>query len=333
MSEPHGHTSLIGFTCSGDFYPSSALVTDEHLAVPGATHQPKLPHIKMSNSRRKSRRPPSPPSTPSLLRSTAIPHIFFTRHTDTTPEPAPNFQPKAPSSAHSNELHTNNAAVTLDLTQATSTSSATAHHPQTAQVDESNASTYPTACFLGIPLEVRCMIYDLLWIPKVDIYIDPSSISHPNPVHPVFRVNRQVRSEAIDNLQRRKPTTLHIHAIAKDLDFTETTSTLEDLDKNQYFEKRGGSKWKLQIRLSLHHEDQWRLPPAPESFATFLVLLKKLDVKPKYEYAFTDKDGEEADASFARGLIVGRINLLNKVAEPSVECWRAAYEMETGYPW
>ena len=136
-------------------------------------HQPKPPYLNM----RRSRDPHAPPPTRLAPQNSAIPPPF-TQHAQAsfgpTAEPLRTF-------AHPKNLHTDDddAAVSNpEPAQAKPSSrAATPNHPRAAQVDNANltiVSTPPAACFLGVSLEVRQMIYGYLWTPAIDVYIDSS---------------------------------------------------------------------------------------------------------------------------------------------------------------
>jgi hypothetical protein len=182
---------------------------------------------------RSSRDPHAPPPTPSAPQNSAVPPPF-TQHAKAslgpTAEPLRTF-------ADPKDLHTDDddAAISNPQPAQTKPSSraATPNHPRAAQVDNANLtilSTPPAACFLGVSLEVRCMIHGYLWTPAIDVYID-SSPSHPQPnaVHPLFLTSQQVRMEAPDGLRRTRSLTLNLHAAVHDIDFSKLTRTLEDL--------------------------------------------------------------------------------------------------------
>lgn len=197
----------------------------------------------------------------SPLRRTAIPHVFFIRSANATSgssaKQAPVPQPATRTPARPKKSGAKVAVVSPGLA---STSSAAAHHPHAAPVDTA-ISTPATACFLGIPTELRYMIYDYLWTPKVDVYVDPTRLSHPNPVHPIFSVNFEIRLEATDNIARKRPVTVHIHGSAECFDFRTITRALEDLDKaryNKYFESRSAGQTKLHVHLHMDRQTNCR---------------------------------------------------------------------------
>jgi hypothetical protein len=250
----------------------------------------------------------------SRPRVTAVPHVFFAHHIDTTSEATttltPVSLPPTHPSTHPNNAETKLAIVTPEFAPAALTSSATIDHPHTAQLDLEAASDSPTASFLGIPTEVRCMIYDYLWPSAVDICINSPGLAFPIDVRPIFHVDRQSRSEAIGSLRRHKSLTFNIHAIAEDLDFRQTTSALKDLNNNYFRKEGGGGKKKLTVHLYLRSRDVNSKADAPESFAEFIACLAELGLQADYKFTFTTKDLLDRGGDFARAMIVKRIVLL-----------------------
>jgi hypothetical protein len=157
-----------------------------------------------------------------------------------------------------------------------------------AQVDNASlttTSTPPATSFLGIPTEVRYMIYGYIWTEAIDLYIDRPNRLKTNAVGPIFQVNRQVRSETIDSLRRTKSLTFDLHATVRDLNFSNTTSVLEVLN-NQFSKTRnGGIIRELHVLLSLRHKDLKHPPPAPASFEQFVRCLERLGLSARYTYS------------------------------------------------
>jgi hypothetical protein len=244
--------------------------------------------------------PPRPPSPP---RKTAVPLVFFTHYMDATCEQTDGLVPisrvAAHSSAPSDDAHNNIAPIAPEFAQDAPAPSATTSQPHAARVDNAITSTSPTACFLGIPTEVRLMIYGYVWTPEVDVYIDPPSHLHPNTVHPICHANRQIRFEAIDSLRREQTVTLHFHASVKDLDFTSVINTLEGLDNNKHLGKRGGGQRKLHMHISIQYRAKWSQSYPPGSFPKLTACLKKLVFGAEYDYSFTDKGGVEIGGRLA----------------------------------
>ena len=209
-------------------------------------------------------------------------------------------------SAHSENHHTDDAAVSLELAQDEEASSATPDHLGAAQDDDANlklSPTSPTVSFLGIPPEIRYMIYGYLWARTINLYVDPPSHSHPNAAPPIFQVNRQVRLEAIDKLRRTRSLTFNIHATVKNLDFSKIAGVLADFRNNRHSEKRGGGVKIMRILLSLRHDDPQRQPQALEEF----VESSKKGGWKTYEHAFTGADGVEMDADASRRAVASRL--------------------------
>jgi hypothetical protein len=257
--------------------------------------------------------PTRPPAPPPPLRTT-VPHVFLTRHhKDGFSGPADKLAPvsKRHPPVQPKNSQNNIAAVTPEPARAGLASSATTGHPHADQRDIDNpedASNSSTACFLGIPTEVHCMIFEYLWTPIVNICIMSSRPSPPYPIHPIFHVNRQIRSEAIDCLRRSKHLTVAFHASTDDVDFYKMASVLEDLDdRGNHFEVNGDGKKTLQVNLHLHFRDAYRKTRSPSGFGEFIACLSKLGFEAEYEYAFTDRDGLERLGDFARLMIVNRI--------------------------
>ena len=152
------------------------------------------------------------------------------------------------------------------------------------------------------------MIFEYLWTPIVNICIMSSRPSPPYPIHPIFHVNRQIRSEAIDCLRRSKHLTVAFHASTDDDNFYKMASVLEDLDdRGNHFEVNGDGKKTLQVNLHLHFRDAYRKTRSPGGFGEFIACLAKLGFEAEYEYSFTDRDGLERLGDFARLMIVNRI--------------------------
>jgi hypothetical protein len=233
-------------------------------------------------------------------------HVFFTRHPDAASGPADKLaiQPE--------RAQNNITAATLELANAGLASSATTSLSHAAQLDMDNpeiASNSSTACFLGIPTEVHCMIFDYLWTPTVNICITSPRLSPPYAIHPIFHVNRQIRSEAIDSLKRNKSSTFALHASTDDVDFHQMATLLKNLNNNKsnYFKESGDGKKTLEVNLHLHFLDAYRQTFAPGGFANFIACLRKLGLEAEYVYSFTDRDRLERRADFARLMIVNRI--------------------------
>jgi hypothetical protein len=130
-------------------------------------------------------RDPNAPLAPRAPQNSAIPLAFLTRYADATYEPttaglafltryadatyepttaglASASPPTEDTSTRSKNPHTDVAISCSELAQDEPASSATLSHPRAAQIDNANlttTSTPPTASFLGIPTEVRYMIY------------------------------------------------------------------------------------------------------------------------------------------------------------------------------
>jgi hypothetical protein len=237
--------------------------------------------------------------TPPAPLKTAVPLAFITRYSDATSGPTAGLA--SVTSAHSKGLHSDATVFSPELAQDEPPSSATSNHSRAAQVDNADLTTTSTAlaaCFLGIPTEVRYMIYGYLWAPIIDLYIDSPSHIKPNAIHSIFQVSRQVRLESIDSLRRTKSLTFNIHAIVKDLDFSRITNMLEDLSHNKYSQARDGGIGRLFIHLSLRRGDPQRPPSAPESIETFIECLQKLGLDVWYKYLPTNKDGVKIERCF-----------------------------------
>jgi hypothetical protein len=254
--------------------------------------------------------PTRPPAPPPPLRTT-VPHIFLTHHKNDIPAPAGKIAPVSKKSppVQYKKSYTKTAAVTPQPAQAGLASSATTGQSHAAQPDIDNPevpSNSSTASFLGLPTEVHCMIFEHLWTPIVSICIMSPRFPPPYAIHPIFHVNRQIRSEAIDSLKRNKSLTFAFHAATDDDDFRKIVSVLEDLDKNaKYFE--GSGKKTPQVDLHLHFRDAYRPVRAPGGFVEFVACLAKLGLEAQYEYTFIDRDGVERVADFARLMIVNRL--------------------------
>ncbi|KAM0691076.1 hypothetical protein Q7P36_009847 [Cladosporium allicinum] len=247
---------------------------------------------------------PPPLLPPPPLRTTAS-HFFFTHRMDATSGPPGKVAPAAKGSPpiQPTVVRTNVAAVTPKL----------GSHAALLDTDSLEvASNAPTACFLGIPTEVRYMVYEYLWTPTVNIYImSPSLSPHKvNAIHPIFNVNRHIRSEAIDSLKRNKSLTFAFHASTDDADFRKLASVLQDLgNTSNYFKESsgGGDKKMLQVHLHLHFRDAYLQTSAPGGFEEYIACLAKLGLEAEYEYTFTDRDEHERSGDFARRMIINRI--------------------------
>jgi len=263
-----------------------------------------------------------PPAPPPPLRTT-VPHVFLTRHTNGKSRPARKLAPisKRSPPVLSKDVHATIAAVIRQPAQVGSASSATTGHSHATQLDIVNpevASNSSTACFLDIPPEVHCMIFDYLWTPIINICIMSARLSRtPCVIHPIFHVNHQIRLEATDSLKRNKSLTIALHASTDDVDFRKMASLLGDLDsKGDYFEEGGEGRKTLEVNLHLHFRDAYRQTRAPGGFAEFIACLAKLGLEAQYEYTFTDRDGVERVGDFARLMIVNR--LLRLINAPQV---------------
>jgi hypothetical protein len=152
------------------------------------------------------------------------------------------------------------------------------------------------------------MIFEYLWTPIVNVCIMSSRLSPPYAIHPIFHVNRQIRSEAIDSLKRNKSLSFALHASTDDVDFRQMETVLKNLNnKSNYFNESGDGKKTLEVNLHLHFRNAHRQTLAPGGFADFIACLRKLGLEAEYEYTFTDRDGLERVADFARLMIVNRI--------------------------
>ena len=230
-----------------------------------------------------------PSTRPPVTLRTRVPLGLFTQYMDATPHrPVPVSQSTAHSSAHSRDPKTNVAVVTSEPAL-----SATTGHSKAAQLDTDNsdaASTSTSACFLGIPMELRYIIYGYLWAPNVDVYIDPPSFRLHNIVHPILHTNSQIRSEAVDSIRRDQTVTVCIHANADDLDLRSTTSVLKKRDFN-FFKKNDDRKIVLRAHIRSTHTAvsqpfllAFSLPVPPGSFADFIACLTKLGWEAEYEF-------------------------------------------------
>jgi hypothetical protein len=232
------------------------------------TDQIKPPYLNM----RRSRDPHAPPPTRLAPQNSAIPPPF-TQHAKAsfgpTAEPLRTF-------AHPKNLHTDDDDAAISNPEPAqakpSSRAATPNHPRAAQVDNANltiVSTPPAACFLGVSLEVRQMIYGYLWTSAIDLYID-SSLSHrqPNAVHPLFLTSHQVRMEALDGLRRTRSLTFNFHAVVHNIDFSKLTRMLEDLSDAP--KAPSGAIRELHVVLSLQQRDLKHAPTAPKSFEGFV---------------------------------------------------------------
>jgi hypothetical protein len=251
------------------------------------------------------------PSTwPPVTLRTRVPLVFFTQYMDATLHgPVPFSQSTAHSSAHSCDTQTKVAAVTSEPALAGFASSATTGHSKAAQLDTDDsdaASTSTSASFLGIPMELRYIIYGYLWAPNVDVYIDPPSFRLHNIVHPILHINSQIRSEAVDSIRRDQTVTVCIHANADDLDLRSTTSVLKKLDFN-FLKKNDDRKIVLRAHIRSTHMavsqpflQAFSLPVPPGSFADFIACLTKLGWEAEYEFTRLDLGGPLPDSKYAQ---------------------------------
>jgi len=223
--------------------------------------------------------------------------------------------PTEDTSTRSKNLHTDVAISNSEPAQDKPASTNTSNHPRAAQVDNvtlatTSISTSPAASFLGIPSEVRYMIYGYLWTRNIDVYIDAPRYSRPSTILlPISQVNRQVRLEAKVSLRRIKLPGYYLHATVKDLDFSNITSILEDFKNNSYSNDRRGGVKGLNVLLSLRHEDLQHDPPAPDTFEDFVLCLKRLQLHVSYDYDFTDEHGKKRYGYFgmSRRMITDRL--------------------------
>jgi hypothetical protein len=254
--------------------------------------------------------PPPPP--PPALRTTAS-HVFFTHHIDATSGPTDELAPVAKEyqPVQSENARTNIAAVIPELAQAGLASSATTGLSHAAQLNIETpeaTSNSSTACLVGLPTEVHCMIFEYLWTPIVDIYITSPRLSPPkaNATSPIFNVNRQLRAEATDSLKRNK---CALHSSTDDVDFRNMVAVLEDLDSSSSnrFEENGDGNKTVQVHLHLNSRDAYFQTLAPGGFAEYIACLARLGLKAEYEYTFMDDDGHMRRGDSARLMIVSRL--------------------------
>jgi hypothetical protein len=214
------------------------------------------------------------PQTPAAPLNTAIPLAVLTQHTDASSEPTDAFASEGPPTS-------------------------------SAQADKNaNPTTpLPSASFLGIPTEIRQMIYGYLWNTPtpLNLYIDPPSYSSPNTILPILQTHPQIRREALDTLRRtRKSLAFTLHASVADLDFSRITALLEDYGAGTTSKKYKLSKALdgitiagLHILLTVRDEDLKYDSPFASTFEGFFMCLKEnfggLEVK--YEYGGTGEGG------------------------------------------
>jgi hypothetical protein len=258
----------------------------------------------------RSSRDPHPSPTPSAPQNSAVPPPFAQ---DAKASLGPTAEPFR-TFAHLKNLHTDDdddAAISNPgSAQAKSSSrAATPSHPRDARVNNGNTtmlSTPPAASFLGVSLEVRCMIYGYLWTQAIDIYIDSSpSNPQPNAAHPLFLISHQVRMEALDGLRRTRSLTFNLHAAVHDIDFSKLTRTLEDLSDAS--KAPSGAIRELHVVLSLQQRALKHAPPAPKSLEGFVQCLRRLGLSARYTCVVVGFDGVERSDDSTRLTVKARL--------------------------
>lgn len=272
-----------------------------------------------------------PDATPRLQqslrsppRTTTVPLAFFTAYMDATSEPTFEPVPGSRSTAHSpvhfRNTQTEVAVVAPELAPAGFDSSATTDNSRAAQLvidNPGDASTSTSACFLGIPIELRYTIYGYLWAPNVDVFIDPRNPLHPNGVHPIFHINSQTRLEAIDSIRKDQMPTVRFHINAEDLDLRKTTSVLKKLDF-KYLKTSNDREVVLRVHintpnvaLSEPFMHAYYRPVPRGSLTDFIACLSKLGLQAEYEYTRLDLGSPMVDSEYTHidrdGILAKRI--------------------------